>query len=235
MLPEETHANSGRRRVSLHFGEIIPFATKPASSGLYTWLVPLLRPETDHYPPDLFRLALTDFPWFVAHTNSRTEKVLARCLDASRMPFYLPLGERRTRRSGRTFVSYLPFFPGYVFLRGGPECRAAAMRSGVVVRLLDVSDQDLLDRELAQIRALQVSGAPLVVHPYLSPGNAVRIREGPFRDYFGVVVREKGATRLVVSVSMLRRSVAVELERDVVEIDRRSSRPGSPASVSSTR
>jgi transcriptional antiterminator RfaH len=188
--------------------------------------VPLLRWETDHYPPDLFRLALTDFPWFVAHTNSRTEKVLARRLEASRIPFYLPLGEHRTRRSGRTFVTYLPFFPGYVFLRGGPESRAAAMRSGVVVRLLDVSDQDLLDGELAEIRALQVSGAPLVVHPYLSPGNAVRIREGPFRGHFGVVVREKGSARLVVSVSMLRRSVAVELERDVVEIDRGSSVAG---------
>jgi transcriptional antiterminator RfaH len=185
--------------------------------------VPLLRPETDHFPPDLFRLALTDFPWFVAHTHSRTEKVLARYLDAWRNPFYLPLGERRTRRSGRTFISYVPFFPGYVFLRGGHESRAAALRSGVIVRLLDVSDQDLLDRELAEIRALQVSGASLVVHPYLSPGNAVRIREGPFAGHFGVVVREKGATRLVVSVSMLRRSVAVELERDVVEMDRGSS------------
>src|SRR5512141_610193 len=156
------------------------------SSGLYTRLVPLLRWETDHYPPDLFRLAPTDFPWSVAHTNSRTEKVLARRLDASRIPFYLPLGEHRTRRSGRTFVTYLPYFPGYVFLRGGPESRAAAMRSGGVVRLLYVSDQDLLDRELAEIRALQVSGVPLVVHPYLSPGSAVRIREGPFRDHFGV-------------------------------------------------
>ena len=146
--------------------------------------MPLLQREADHFPEDVFRLSVADFPWGVAHVKSRTEKALARHLGALRIPFYLPLGERRTRRGGRTFVSYLPFFPGYVFLRGGPESRAAAMRSGVVVRLLDVSDQDLLDRELAEIRALQVSGAPLVVHPYLSPGNAVRIREGPFQGSF---------------------------------------------------
>jgi transcriptional antiterminator RfaH len=197
--------------------------------------VPLLQNEPDHFPEDVFQLPVTDFPWGVVHVKSRTEKALARHLGALRIPFYLPLGERRTRRSGRTFVSYLPFFPGYVFLRGGAENRAAAIRSRVVVRVLDVSDQDLLDRELAEIRALQVSGAPLVVHPYLSPGNAVRIREGPFQGHYGVVVREKGATRLVVSVSMLRRSVAVELERDGVEMDRGSLRLGSPASVSSNR
>lgn len=203
--------------------------------GVYNFEVPLLKRESDHFPMELFELELAEFPWFVSHTKSRTEKTLARCLDALRIPFYLPLGERRIRRSGRTFVSFLPFFPGYVFLRGGAGSRVTALRSGVVVRFLDVRDQDLLDRELRQIRALQESGAPLVVHPYLGAGDAVRIREGPFRGYFGVVVREKGATRLVVSVSMLRRSIAVELERDGVEMDRGSSRPGSPASVSSIR
>jgi transcription antitermination factor NusG len=199
---------------------------KQGACRSYTAPVPLLQREADHFPEDIFRLSVTDFPWGVAHVKSRTEKALARYLAALRIPFYLPVGERRARRCGRNLVSYLPFFPGYVFLRGKSESRAAAMRSGVVVRLLDVSDQDLLDRELAEIRALQVSGAPLVVHPYLSPGNAVRIREGPFRGHFGVVVREKGSARLVVSVSMLRRSVAVELERDVVEIDRGSSVAG---------
>jgi transcription antitermination factor NusG len=202
---------------------------------VYTSPVPLLRRESDHFPVELFELGLAEFPWFVSHTKSRTEKTLARYLDALRIPFYLPLGERRIRRSGRTFLSYLPFFPGYLFLRGGSEYRVTALRSGVVVRLLDVRDQDLLDRELHQIRALQEKGAPLVVHPYLGPGDAVQIREGPFRGYFGVVVREKGATRLVVSVSMLRRSVAMELERDGVEMDRGSTRRGSPASVSSIR
>jgi transcriptional antiterminator RfaH len=190
-----------------------------ARGGVYTTRMPLLRRESDHFPPELFELGLVEFPWFVSHTKSRTEKALARYLDTLRIPFYLPLGERRIRRGGRTFLSYLPFFPGYVFLRGGAESRVTTLRSGVVVSLLDVPDQDLLDRELRQIRALQESGAPLVVHPYLGPGDAVRIREGPFRGYFGVVMREKSATRLVVSVSMLRRSVAVELDRESLAPD----------------
>ena len=201
----------------------------------YTCPMPLVRLRADHFPPDVFRLGLSEFPWLVAHTKGRAEKALARQLLIAQIPFYVPLGERRSRRSGRTFVSTLPLFPGYVFLRGGAGSRGAAIRCGAVVRLLDVPDQERLDRELRQVRALQETGASLVVHPFLGAGDAVRIREGPFRDQFGVVVREKGATRLVVSVSMLRRSVAVELERGVVEADRKSSRAGSPSSLSSIR
>lgn len=186
----------------------------------YTVLVPLLQREADHIPEDVFRLSVTDFPWSVAHVKSRTEKALARYVAALRIPFYLPVGERRTRRGGRSFVSYIPFFAGYVFLRGDAASRAQALRSNLIVRLLDVPDQALLDLELCQLHALQEAGAPLIPFPWLGPGDAVRIMEGPFRGYLGVIVREKGAQRLVVSVSMLRRSVAVELERESLAPDR---------------
>lgn len=179
----------------------------------------MLQREADHFPEEVFRLSVTNFPWGVAHVKSRTEKVLARHLCAFRISFYLPLGERRTRRGGRNFVSYIPFFPGYVFLRGDATSRTQALRSNLIVRLLDVPDQALLDREICQLHTLRETGAPLIPFPWLGPGDAVRIQEGPFRGYLGVIVREKGARRLVVSVSMLRRSVAVDLERESLAPD----------------
>ena len=185
-------------------------------SRVYTSSVPLLPREVDHFPEDVFGLSLAEVPWSVAHVKGRAEKALARHLSAFRIPFYLPLGQRRTRRSGRSFVSYIPLFPGYVFLRGGAPSRTQALRSNFILRLLEVPDQGLLDLELGQLRAIEGTGAPLVPFPWLGPGDAIRIREGPFRGCLGVVVREKGAERLVVSVSMLRRSVAVELERDAL-------------------
>ena len=178
--------------------------------------MPLLPREVDHFPEDVFGLPLSEFPWAVAHVKSRAEKALARHLGALRVPFYLPLGERRVRRGGRAFASYIPFFPGYVFLRGSATSRARVLRDNLVVRLLDVPDQALLDVELGQLHDLQKAGAPLIPFPWLGPGDPVRIQEGPFRGYLGVVAREKGAQRLVVSVSMLRRSVAVELRRDAL-------------------
>jgi transcriptional antiterminator RfaH len=145
--------------------------------------------------------------------RSRQEKELTRHLLQHGVPFYLPLAEKQVRRAGRRFVSHLPLFPGYLFFRGTPEERRIALGSDRIVSVLDVCDQPLLDAELRSLWRLQESGAPLVPIPYLGPGDAVEVIEGPFRGLSGTVLREKGRSRLVVSVTFLRQSVAAELER----------------------
>ncbi len=178
--------------------------------------MPLLGWNTDLFPSSLFELSESDFPWWVAHVRSRQEKALARHLLPLEIPFYLPQREHRVRRSGRTFVSYLPLFPGYVFFRGPADRRHAALRSNLIVKVLDVTDQGLLARELLQVRQLQEAGADLVPYFDLVPGDPVRITDGPFKGYTGVVLRTRARMRLVVSISMLRQAVAVEFERDVL-------------------
>ena len=75
-------------------------------------------------------------------------------------------------------------------------------------------------RELAtQLRSLwllQMTGEPLVPHPYIGPGDEVEILAGSLRGYRGVVLRDKGRFRLVVSITLLRQSVATEIDRDVL-------------------
>jgi transcription antitermination factor NusG len=176
--------------------------------------MPLLKRGTEIFPREIFELPQGDAPWWVAHTRSRQEKELVRYLLPRGIPFYLPNEERETHRSGRKFVSYPPLFPGYVFFRGGADVRHAVIRSHQIVRILDVPDQDLLNQELLQLRELQLSGAPLVPLEVIEPGDPVRVVRGPFQGYTGVVLR--GRARLVVSVTMLRKAVAVELERDMV-------------------
>ncbi|HEV7920315.1 MAG TPA: antitermination protein NusG, partial [Thermoanaerobaculia bacterium] len=119
-------------------------------------------------------------------------------------------------QQGRTRTSHLPLFPGYVFLRGGREGREAAWRSNIVAALLDVEDQQRLSDELRQIRELQLAGASLEPYEALVAGDAVRVTEGAFAGYSGVVVREKGRDRLLVMVSLLRKAVAVEFERELL-------------------
>jgi transcription antitermination factor NusG len=176
----------------------------------------LLRLETDLFPTDVFELSETAVPWWVAHVRSRQEKALARHLVQFGVPFYLPLHEKRVRRGGRQFVSHLPLFPSYVFCRGGGEERLAALRTHLVCQILDVAQQEVLNGELAQLRFLQESGVSLEPQPVFAPGDAVRVTEGPFEGYVGVVVRCGGRPRLIVSISMLRKSVAVEFDRAVV-------------------
>jgi transcriptional antiterminator RfaH len=176
--------------------------------------MPLLKREPDVFPPDLFDSGRRE-SWLVAHVRSRQEKVLARHLRAMAVPHYVPQREKKVSRSGRRFVSYLPLFPGYVFFRPAAAERAVAWESGVVVRLIDAPDPVRLEMELAQLSRLQRAGATLVPYAFC-PGEPVRVVEGPFEGYVGVVVRERGTERLLVSVSLLRRAVSVEFEREML-------------------
>jgi transcription antitermination factor NusG len=178
--------------------------------------MPLLKREVEMSHPNLFELSAADRPWWVAHTRSRQEKALARYLLPLEIPFYVPQREKKARRSGRERVSYLPLFPGYVFFRGTAGERHATLRSGLLVGVLEVQDQGLLQGELAQLRMLQESGAELVPHDELHPGDFVQIMEGPFTGYSGVVLRGQARLRLVVSITMLRKTVAVEFDRAVL-------------------
>jgi transcription antitermination factor NusG len=176
--------------------------------------MPLLKREPDVFPPDLFD-AVRRQPWLVAHVRSRQEKVLARHLKAMAVPYYVPQREKKVSRSGRRFVSYLPLFAGYVFFRPDGASRSAAWESGVVVRLIDAPDPNRLEMELAQLSRLQRAGATLVPDAFC-PGEPVRVVEGAFEGYVGVVLRERGVERLLVSVSLLRRTVSVEFERELL-------------------
>ena len=178
--------------------------------------MPLLKREPDLFPRDLFDLPVESHPWWVAHVKSRQEKVLARHIQPLGIPYYLPQREQKIRRAGRNFVSYLPLFPGYLFFRGTDDDRYAALRRNLVVHMIEVVDQPLLDAELGRLRTLQESGLPLVSHPYIEPGSAVSITNGPFRGYSGIVIRAKGRLRIVISISLLRTSFAVELDREAI-------------------
>ena len=180
--------------------------------------MPLLKREPDLFPEGLFDLPVESHPWWVAHVKSRQEKALARHLQPLGIPYYLPQREQKIRRAGRKFVSYLPLFPGYLFFRGTDDDRYAAHRSKLVAQVIEVVDQPLLDAELGRLRTLQESGLPLVSHPYIEPGSAVSITDGPFRGHEGVVLRAKGQLRIVVSISMLRTSFTVELDREALAL-----------------
>jgi len=180
--------------------------------------VPILKREPDAFPGAIFEMTA---PWWVAHLRSRQEKVLARFLRERGVPFYLPQMEKRTRRAGRTLVSYLPLFSGYLFFRGGRDASQEALKSHVIVNLLEPPDQSEFASELEQLHRLQLANVDLIPHPFVSAGDTVLITEGAFEGYRGVVVKEKGVRRLVVSVSFIRQSVALDIDREFIRPQRR--------------
>jgi len=178
--------------------------------------VPILKPEVDLSPSYLFELAPGEHPWWVAWVRSRQEKGLARHLASHDVGFYLPQTKKQRLRAGRTLVSSLPLFPGYLFFRGSAAARLEALRSNLLVQVLPVLDQEELQKELVSLWRLQLSGAPLVRLPYIEVGDEVEVMDGPFRGWTGKVLREKGRLRLVVSITLLRQSVAAELDREIL-------------------
>lgn len=186
--------------------------------------MPLLRKEPDLFPDELFQLGSAEYPWIVVHVRSRQEKVLARHLHQRSVPFFLPQVHQKTMRSGRTFSSYLPVFPGYVFVRDAGPARDAVWRSNIAVKVLEVPDQLELGQQLEQIRKLQLAGASLRPHEEFVAGDPVLIKEGAFSGYSGIVVQERGRDRLIISIALLRQSVAVEFDRDMVRRSRNAIR-----------
>ena len=178
--------------------------------------MPLLPREIEILPANLFELPAEPFPWGVAHVRSRQEKVLARHLVQHDVPFYLPLVPSTRERAGRKLTSYLPLFGGYVFFRGAARERDVVRRSGVTAAILDVPQPELLAAELEQIRRLQLAGATFKPVADVAVGDPVQVSEGSFRGYRGIVLREKGQDRLVVQISLIRHTVAVELPREIL-------------------
>jgi transcriptional antiterminator RfaH len=145
--------------------------------------MPVLPAETDVYPDDLLApaapLPLAGRVWYVLHTRPRQEKSLARVLLEQQVPFCLPQISRRRTSRGRTLTSFLPLFPGYVFLLANADERLAALKTQRVLKTLSVNDQELLWADLRQVRRLLASGEPVRAEERLEPGDAVEIQSGP--------------------------------------------------------
>lgn len=182
--------------------------------------MPILAREPCLYPDDLLdadELPRGDRRWWVLHVKPRQEKSLGRDVLAQAIPFYLPLAKQRWRQRGRKMTSYVPLFPGYVFLWGSEEERIRGLQTNRVVRVLTVDDGQGLLHDLLQIQQLIASGAPLTIEERLAPGHRVRVREGSFKGLEGTVLRRRGQTRLVIAVNFLQQGASVEIDDFLLE------------------
>ncbi len=178
--------------------------------------MPILAPETDIYPANLFEIAeqeAGDSAWWALYTLSRREKALMRRLVSLEVPFYCPtIAKRHRSPAGRIRISHIPLFSNYVFLYADELQRYQAVSTGCVSQHLEVVDGAELCHDLRQIQNLIVSGVPLTVESRLGPGEYVRVRTGPFAGYEGTIIRREGETRLLVTVNFLQQGASMLLE-----------------------
>jgi transcriptional antiterminator NusG len=157
--------------------------------------------------------------WWVAHTRSRHEKVLAETLRRFDIPYYLPLCPRATRspRSGRVSRSLVPLFPGYLFFVADDEQRHRALTTNHIAQTIAVTDQTALLHQLRQIDLAIRNGETLARSGRLAAGDRVRVVAGPLMGLEGIVARWKSRVRVVLNVEILGQAASVEVDSDLLE------------------
>lgn len=181
--------------------------------------MPVLKKEISLLPENLFTddwVPDPDAAWWVIHTLPRAEKSLARQLCRQGVSFYLPLYERKSRKQRRAISSFLPLFPGYLFIVANEQQRAGVFQTNLVANCLEVQDQQRLRSDLRQIHGLVVSGKTLSPEQKLHPGSNAEITSGPLKGYRGKVVRAGSGMRFVIEVDFLQSGASVEVDIDSI-------------------
>jgi transcription antitermination factor NusG len=156
--------------------------------------------------------------WYVLHARPRQEKVVAGELTHLKIQHFLPLVRYRRNYDGHRRLVHIPLFPGYVFLCGEASDRLAALRTNRLVNILDVSDQDRLRADLAQIYRVVNSDEPVDLFPRLQKGSRCRIASGALAGIEGVVIRRKGPWKIFVGVEFLGQSAELEIDPSMLEL-----------------
>ncbi|MDQ2775337.1 MAG: hypothetical protein M3Y57_10550 [Acidobacteriota bacterium] len=156
-------------------------------------------------------------PWFAIYVKARHEKSIATALDGKGYETFLPT-YRRPQKSSRQFD--LPLFPGYVFCRFELSDTLPVVTTPGVFTIVGNGrfPQAVSEEEIGGVRQMVRSGLSPCPWPYAAPGNQIFLTAGPLRGLRGVIVDASNEKWLVVSVDLLRRSIAVKVERDSVDL-----------------
>ena len=122
------------------------------------------------FPDDILECTQDGKVWWVAHTKSRREKAFATLLSKERIGYFLPLMKKRYRSNGRSRLSIVPMFSGYVFFKGSRLDRYQAFKTGHIAKVIEVFELEKLIHELKQIEAAIGLNAPVEPFPFVQKG-----------------------------------------------------------------
>lgn len=152
--------------------------------------------------------------WFALKVRPKHEKSSAVALRNKGYEEFVPLRRCRRAWSDRMKDLELPLFSGYIFCRFAPENRLPILTTPGVAFIVGVGKMPapVADEEIRALQSVVRSGLEAEPWPYLRIGQRVRVQDGPLAGVEGILVGSRRGRRLVVSVTLLRRSVAVEVD-----------------------
>jgi transcription antitermination factor NusG len=174
-----------------------------------------MRPEEDERTSESERRDC----WFAIYTRHQHEKVIASMLSNKGFEVFLPLFIAGRQWKDRTKQLSVALFPTYVFLRGGFDRRLDVLKTPGVYGFVGWGGRPaaIPETEIDAVRRVVEVSLRIEPHPFLRCGDLVRIKCGPLMGVEGILVRKKNLFRLVLSVEMLGKSVAMEVDVDTVE------------------
>ena len=158
--------------------------------------------------------------WYAVQVKARCEKQVAQVLENKGYEIFLPLQKSRRRWSDRYQEILVPLFPSYLFGRFDANNRLPILTTPYVFSIVGAGKQIVpVDPvQIDDIRRLLASGLPIYHSPFLKVGQKVLIEGGPLKGQEGILTRIKNTWRVVVSVDLIRQSVAVEVDREHIRV-----------------
>jgi transcription antitermination factor NusG len=155
------------------------------------------------------------WPWFAILVRTSREKTASLLLEDAGYECFLPISKYMRRWSDRMKEVEVPLFPGYLFCRMNAHNRLPVLMTPGVIQIVGVGKTPIPvgEEEIAAIQRVEKSGLSTMPWPYLEVGQVARIEDGPLRGISGIVIKIKSGLKLVLSVNLLQRSVAVEIDR----------------------
>jgi len=156
--------------------------------------------------------------WYALRVKSNCEKTVAAIIHNTGFEEFLPLYTVRNRWSDRIKTIELPLFPGYVFCRIDPKIRMPILTIPGAMQFIGIAKipAPIEDAEIAAIQNAVRSGLPTMPWDYLDAGQLVRVDQGPLAGCEGILIKTRENHRIVVSVRLLKQSIAIEIESDSV-------------------
>jgi transcriptional antiterminator NusG len=159
-----------------------------------------------------------DSSWYAVWTHSHCENLVAQQLGGRGVAAFLPEVNMWSTRGGTMRLIKAPMFPGYLFVRTPMDKRTylEMLKVRGIVRVLEGGWSKLTaipDAEISTIEQVVRSEMPVLPHAHIQEGERVRVTTGPLAGVEGMFVSDNPAKgRLIVSVGLLGRSVAVEVD-----------------------
>lgn len=155
-----------------------------------------------------------ELPWFALQVRAKHEAGVAQFLEGKGYRWFLPSYKLRKRLCDRIKVTDAPLFPGYLFCRFDAQKRLPILMTPGVIQIIGYNrvPVPIAEDEINALQMLVRSGLPNQPCPFVRIGDRVQIEAGPLRGVEGILVAIKAEHRLILSVTLLQRSVAVQID-----------------------